>query len=322
MKVFDCHSDILIDIANRRAQGERNVLKNHHIQRLNKGGIGGTILALWIDTPFVNEPNKRMLDILGSACDEFREAKDCAAVAYNVDDIKNIQNSGRLSIILGMEGLSGLEGNINIISLLYTLGVRHAMLTWNEENEFATGIGSKNLDRGVTELGIKALKRFEELGILIDVSHGNEKTFWDIYKNTTKPFIASHSNAYRICPSVRNLKDEQIKAIAKRKGIIGINAWSEFVDTESPSAEKLAEHIDYITSLVGIDYVGLGFDFCEFMDLDKLFFDEKSVLTPGIEDASKVLSFLDILSKKGYKKEDIEKITYRNIMRVFEEVLK
>lgn len=323
MNAFDSHSDILVDVTNKRMKGERNILKNHHIERLRKGNVNGTILAVWIDPPFENQPTKRMLEILGAACEEFEDMKDVADLAYNAEDIINIQNSGRLAIVLGMEGLSGLKGNVSTLSMLYRLGVRHGMLTWNEENEFATGVLSPNKDRGVTELGIRALNKMEELGILVDTSHANEKTFWDVYENTTKPFIASHSNAYSICNAARNLKDDQIKAIAERRGVIGMNAWPEFIHAYNPSVEKLADHIDYIANLVGIDYINFGFDFCDFLDSDAMSFSSSSVnAAKDIEDASKVPNLINVLVKRGYKNEDIEKIAYKNIMRVFEEVLK
>ena len=318
MKTFD----ILVDITNKRMGGEKNILKKYHIERLRRGNVQGIILAVWIDPPYTNEPTQRMLEILGAACDEFGEIKEYAGIAYNASDIKDIQKTDKLAIILGMEGLSGLKGNISFLSALYRLGVRHAMLTWNEENEFATGVGSPNKERGVTELGIRALNKMEDLGILIDVSHGNEKTFWDIYENTTKPFIASHSNVYSICPASRNLKEDQIRAIAERRGVIGMNAWPEFIDDKNPSAEKLANHIDYIANLVGIDYVNFGFDFCDYLQAESLSFSESTLTaTDGLEDASKIPNLLNILTKRGYKTEDIEKIAFKNILRVFEEVL-
>lgn len=323
MKIFDCHSDILLDVANKRMEGKKNILQNYHIKRLKKGNVQGILLAVWIDPSHANKPTQRMLEILGAVCEEFQEIKEYADIAYNASDIKNIQKAEKLAILLGMEGLSGLKGNISLLSMLYRLGIRHAMLTWNEENEFATGVGSSNKERGVTELGVRALNKMEELGILIDVSHGNEKTFWDIYENTRKPFIASHSNAYSICPAKRNLKDEQIKAVAERRGVIGMNAWPEFIDEKNPSAEKLANHIDYIANLVGIDYVNFGFDFCDYLESEALSFSESALTaTSGLEDASKIPNLLEILTKRGYKTEDIEKIAYKNIMRVFEEVLK
>lgn len=107
--------------------------------------------------------------------------------------------------------------------------------------------------------------------MIIDVSHANEKTFWDIYNNTTKSFIASHSNAKSLCNHKRNLTDEQIKAIASRDGVIGINAYKGFVaiDSYKQNLERFVDHIEYIISLVGVRHVALGFDFCEYLYADK-----------------------------------------------------
>ena len=323
MNIFDTHSDILVDVTNKRMEGKKNILRDYHIDRLRKGNVNGILLAVWIDPPYVSNPTKRMMDILAATCEEIEDMKDYAAVAKNAQAIIDIQDSKKLAIVLGMEGLSGLKGNVDILSMLYRLGVRHAMLTWNEENEFATGIKSPNKKRGVTKIGFEALQKMEDLGMLIDTSHANEKTFWDIYEKTTKPFIASHSNVYNICNAERNLKDDQIKAIAERKGVIGMNAWAEFIDEQKPSVEKLADHIDYIADLVGIDYINLGFDFCDFLDSEAMSFTENACTTTlGLEDASKIPKLINILVKRGYKSEDIEKIAYKNIMRVFDDVLK
>lgn len=323
MKTFDCHSDILTDVTIKRMEGKKNILANYHINRLQKGNVNSILLAIWVDPPFDKDPSQRMLDILGATFNEIEDIEEYANIAYNAGDIENIENSGKIAILLGMEGLSGLKGNVSLLSMLYRLGIRHAMLTWNEENEFATGVGSPNKYRGVTPLGVEALKKMESLGMLVDVSHANEKSFWDIYEKTTKPFIASHSNVYSICPAARNLNDDQIKAIAARKGVIGMNAWPEFICEQKPTAEKLADHIDYIANLVGIDHINLGFDFCDFLKTETLSFSESACdTTVGLEDASKIPRFLDILTKRGYKTEDIEKIAYKNIMRVIENVLK
>lgn len=323
MKAFDGHSDILTHVTMKRLEGEKNIIKRYHIDRLKKGNVEGTILVVWVDPPYTDDPTWRMLQILGATCEEIEDMKECAGIVTRYEDIKDIQESGRLPIILGMEGLSGLRGNVSLISMLYRLGIRHSILAWNEENEFATGVGSSNTDRGLTSLGIAVVRKMEELGMIIDVSHGNEKTFWDIHKHTTKPFIASHSNAYNICPVRRNLKDDQIKAIAERGGVIGMNAWPDFIDVKEPTYEKLANHIDYIANLVGIDYIGFGFDFCDFLtgDTTASFQDSESTATPGLEDASKIPNLVDILYKKGYKTEDIEKIAYRNMMRVVKEII-
>lgn len=323
MKIFDGHSDIFTDVLMRRLNGERNVFKNYHIERLRKGGVDGTILVVWIDPPYTDNPSWRMLQVLGSACDEIEDMKDVAGIVYSYNDILSLRENGKLPIVIGCEGLSGINGNISILSMLHKLGVRHASLTWNEENELATGVRSLNKNRGVTALGLEALNKLEELKMIVDVSHANEKTFWDIFENTKKPFIASHSNAYSICSVPRNLKDDQIKAIASRNGVIGMNSWPDFIDGKNPTVEKLADHIDYIANLVGIDVIGLGFDFCDFLqgDTTSSFQDSESTAAIGLEDASKIPALIDILYKRGYKNDDVEKIAFKNYERVIKEII-
>lgn len=321
MKVFDCHSDTLIDITKKRMNGEQNIIEQYHINRLQQGEVSAMIWDVWIDPPRVNDATNRMIEILGAACEEFIEMKSYAEIAYTISDIKKIQETGKLAIILGMEGLCSLKNNISFINTLYKLGIRHAMLTWNEENAFATGVGSSNTERGLTTLGKSAINKMEALGILIDVSHANEKTFWDIYKYTQKPFIASHSNAYSLCPTARNLKNDQLKAIAERNGVIGMNSWSEFIDKRTPTAEILANHVDYIVELIGINHVACGFDFCDYLDKEAMSFSNGVKPTLGLESAAKIPNFISILKSRGYTDEDLEKIAFKNIMRVLTSVL-
>ncbi len=324
MRIFDGHSDIFTDVTMKRLEGKKNIIKNYHFEKLKAGNVAGTILVVWVDPPHTSDPTWRMLEVLGAASEEIEDMKDCAAVALKVEDMDTIQKSGKVPIIIGMEGLSGLRGNVSLLNMLYRVGVRHASLTWNEDNEFATGVISKETDRGLTDLGIQAVKRMEELGILIDVSHLNDKSFWDVYNNTTKPFIASHSNARTICDVPRNLTDDMIKAIAERGGTIGMNAWPDFIDNKNPNVENLSNHIDYIANLVGIDHIAFGFDFCDFLEGDTTasFQGGESVSSKGFEDSSKIPLLIELLSRKGYKTADIEKIAYGNIERVLKTVLK
>lgn len=324
MKIFDAHSDIFTDITVRSLNGEKDIIKKHHIDRLKKGNVGTMILGIWIEPLYFEKGcTWRMLEIMGAISEELEYIDEYAGIVYSYSDLEKINKSNKLGILMGMEGLDGLKNNVSLINVLYKFGVRHAMLTWNRENEFATGVKSPNKTRGLTKLGIEAVNKMENLGMIVDVSHANEKTFWDIYEHTTKPFIASHSNAYSICNCVRNLKDNQIKAIAERQGTIGINAWPDFIDKYNPSVEKLANHIDYIANLVGIDCISFGFDFCDFLDSETMISlgDENFVKTPGIGDASQIYNLLNVLSKRGYKDEDLVKIAYKNMERIVKDIL-
>lgn len=322
MKVFDCHSDIFINVTQRRMTGENHVIETYHKNQLEQGDIQAMLCCIWIDPPYTATPTRRMMQIMGAVCEELREAQEYVEIAYKTENFERIWNEHKLAILLGMEGLSGLRGQVNFLDVLYQLGIRHAMLTWNEENEFASGACAPNTAQGLTPLGIQAVQRMETLGMVVDVSHANEQTFWDIYNHTEKPFIASHSNAYALCSSARNLKDEQIQALAKRGGVIGINGWPTFIAKENPSAEKLANHVDYIVQMTGIDCVACGFDFCDYLTQNTLTSYSESVEpTKGLATAADVPAFLKILQKRGYTTDDLKKIAYKNILRVVTTVL-
>jgi membrane dipeptidase len=312
MKIFDGHSDILLDVTRKKLAGEKDVFKRYHYNALKGGNIAGIIMVIWTNVNCV-DTTEDMLQNLGAMSEELYDIKDISGIVYKYEDMQKILENNRIPIILGIEGLSGLKGNISIVDMLYRIGLRHASVTWNEENEFGTGMGSENSDRGLTKKGVELIDRMEALGMIVDVSHSNEKTFWDIYENSRRPFIASHSNAYELCNSGRNLKDDQIKAIADRGGVIGINGW-RFVDNSNSTIERFVDHIDYIERLVGFDHVGLGFDFCGFLDKDM-----PEVV--GLEDVSRTHDLVRILERRGYNPSQIEKITYENFNRIIKEIL-
>ena len=320
--VFDGHSDLFTNVTLRRMNGETNVIRRHHRAQLQSGNIGAITCCIWIDPPYTDAPTKRMVEIMSAACAELREAADIAEVVYSAADMERIRAEGKLAILLGMEGLSGLGGQVDFLDVLYAWGVRHAMLTWNETNEFAGGACSSRVDDGLTPLGICAVRRMEQLGMIVDVSHAGEQTFWDICTHTEKPFIASHSNAYAVCAHVRNLKDDQIKALAARGGVIGMNAWPEFIAVDAPSVERLADHVDHIAGLVGVDHIACGFDFCDYLPEDTLAsFTHTDVICEGLTNAANVPYFFSVLQRRGYSDADLEKIAHGNMMRIVSEIV-
>ena len=167
--------------------------------------------------------------------------------------------------------------------------------------------------------GKRAIEIMEELGIIIDVSHADEKTFWDIIEVASGPIIASHSNVYNLCPVSRNLKDDQIKAIANTGGIVGINSWPEFVDKENPSLNKLVDHIDYLVNLVGINHVAFGFDFTDFLNDSAVssFKTGETAITPGINSADEIPNIIKALKDRGYNNEALDKICSKNLRDLF-----
>ncbi len=322
--IFDGHADIWTDVTIKRQNGISDVFKKVHLERFNKGEINGGIFVIWVDPPYDNEPQKRFFEIIEHAAIEIMENRDIFKIVKKAKDFDIAVNSSKMPIIIGIEGLSALGSNFNLLNLLYMFGVRHASLTWNEENKFATGVnGSPN--RGLTKQGVQAVKKIEELGMILDVSHLNEKSFWDVYKYSTKPFIASHSNCRSLCDVPRNLRDEQLKAIAEKGGLVGVNAFREFVHVEKDKQdiEHLADHIDHMVEVMGIDHVGFGFDFFDYLEDDSInsFAGSGDIGVKGIEDTTKAKNIIKIMEKRGYSKEDIEKISYKNFYRIINQIL-
>ena len=152
--IFDGHSDIFTDVTVRRLKGETQVLKNHHLPRLRKGNIEGGCFVLWIDPPYDADPAKRLGELMHCIKDEMAECEE-AVVVKNLKEIEEARKAGKFYILPGLEGLSGIGTDLDKIDELYDFGCRHAMLSWNEQNDLSTGTkGDPN--RGLTELGKKA----------------------------------------------------------------------------------------------------------------------------------------------------------------------
>ena len=323
--LIDIHGDIWTDVTVKRSLGEKDIIKRYHLDRFRKGKMAGGTFILWIDPPHDENPKERFLESVKYMCQEIWENQDILKVIYSSKDFYSAVDEGKLAVILGMEGLSPLGEESEGIYALYQLGFRQISLTWNEQNAFATGARGDE-KRGLTELGKRAIKIIEDLGIILDVSHANDKTFWDICKVATKPIIASHSNARALCPVPRNITDEQIKAIGERGGLVGINAFNEFihVDRDKRNVDYLINHIEHIVELIGIDHVAFGFDFFEYLEEDtsQTFIEDPYRGTPGIEDISKAPNLIKKLQERGFSKEDIGKISYKNFLNLMDRVLK
>ena len=218
MKIFDGHADIWFDVSAKRKNGEEYIVRDHHLERFKAGNIMGGIFIAYLDENAVDE-EKEMMWMINSTIHEIKQNEDLYNIIKNSGDFNKGIISGKLNVLMGIEGLRAIKKNLDWLDTFYQLGFRHASLTWNEENDLGTGAkGDEN--RGITEVGKTTIKKMNELGMVVDVSHANEKTFWGIYETSTKPIIASHSNARSLCDHVRNLTDEQIKAIAETGGWI------------------------------------------------------------------------------------------------------
>lgn len=324
--VFDCHSDLFTDVTVKMLKGENDIIKKYHLKDLYKGGLIGGIYVIWIDPPYDKSPKERANQIVDCLMKEIKNNEDIINQINAFSDFKKGLKSNKINILVGMEGLSYIGEDVDMLNYYHDIvGARHACLTWNEQNALATGVRGDE-SRGLTEAGKKAVKKLEDLRMLIDLSHINEKSFWDVMKIATKPIIASHSNAKHFASHKRNLTDDQLIAIAETGGVIGINGYKEFV-SDNPNEydlNHLVNHIDYIVNLIGIDHVACGFDYSGFIDADclKAFStDTDNPNVSGLKVFSDTPNLIKELENRGYSKDDIERISYKNAFRVIKEVI-
>ncbi|KAF5061548.1 Membrane dipeptidase [anaerobic digester metagenome] len=321
--IFDGHSDIFSDVTIKRLLGETQVIKNHHLTRLRKGGVEGGCFVIWIDPPFDKEPSRRLEQILKATKDEMAECED-AVLVHNMAEIEAAQKAGKFIILLGMEGLSGIGEDLDQIHMLYDFGVRHAMLTWNEQNLLATGVQG-DPSRGVTELGKKAVRMIQDKHMIMDVSHLNERSFWDVIHMAEGPILASHSNAKALAPAARNLSDEQLLAIRDTKGLVGLNSFNLFVsqNLNEQNVDNLVKHASYIADKIGVEHLGFGFDFFEFLSTEsmKSYSDQDTSYTVGLEDCSKIPEMLLKMKAAGFTEKELEMISYGNWFNLIRRVL-
>lgn len=326
--IFDGHSDIFSNVANRRAMGEKHIFRNHHLKGFRESGIRGSIFVVWVESLYHNDPMARSEEIIKYALEEFEENKDILNQVKKYADFEIGNSENKINIILGMEGLSQIKGNLDYLDHLYDdIGVRHAMLTWNEEINHLGTCWKGDTNKGLTELGKQAVNKMQSLGMVVDTSHLNDGGFWDIMKLARQPIIASHSNARAIVDSGRNLSDDMIREISKTGGVIGVNAYREFVgaDKSGQNLEGLANHLEYIADIAGIEHVGFGFDFTDFLNPSDTGFPNATGDTDcvdGLNSPEQVKNFVNELKIRGFKHDEIAKIAYGNFDRVIKAILK
>ena len=300
--IFDAHSDTVSKIY----ETNQSLCENKcHIdfKRMKEYKEYTQIFAAFVDRKSISVSPKSYVEKL--IFKYRKETEKCG--------ISNVLRSAdigkfKYSSILAIEGGEALEGTLENLDYFYNLGVRILTLTWNYDNELCGGIGDIS-GGGLTDFGRAVVRKMSENGMVVDVSHISEKGFWDVAECCDKPFIASHSNVKKLCSHKRNLSDEQIREIIRINGVIGINFYPEFLsDTSECGVEKIIEHIEYILNLGGENNVGMGSDF-----------DGVDSLPKGMTGIESVSKLVEIMKKRKYGEELIEKILCGNFMRVIKE---
>ncbi len=351
--VVDGHNDVIYEsIFPGKNIGQRISTGATDLPRLREGGVDVQVFAVWSDdAKWKSGAFKHANDQIDALEKMIAENADKISLAKSSRDIEAILKSGKIVALIGVEGGNMIEGKIDNLVRLYARGARYLTLTWNYNLSWASCAAMESgrmnpKDKGLTVEGRAIIRKMNALGMMVDLSHGGEQTFYDVLATTTKPILVSHSNAYELCPHFRNLKDAQLEALKKNGGVVGVNFYSGFLD---PSYEtrlkdlyvgkfgdkgdttlstwsmyeklpkelqrhadaplsKLLDHIDYLVKKVGIDHVAVGSDF-----------DGIESSPQGLEDVSKFPLLTKALLERGYTKTDVAKIMGQNFLRILKE---
>ncbi len=295
LTICDMHCDTLTTAYDLNKSIFLNNL-NVDIKRLKKYKSYTQFFAVFISPKYYSSPQKRCFEVINYMYNQFLKYSNEINLCKSINDINKI------SAFLSIEGGEAIQ-TIDDLKVFYDMGVRMLTLTWNFDNHIAGANGS---EKGLSEFGRMLVTEMNELGMIIDLSHASENTFFDTLKITTKPIVLSHSNSYTLCPHSRNVTDTQFMELIKNNGCIGINFYPDFLnETKKADIYDIVSHIEYFLSLGGENNISIGSDF-----------DGTDTLADGISSVRDIDKIFNILSSKGISDEIIKKIAYKNIYRV------
>ena len=321
MYIFDGHSDLWMDVDRSRNRGIQSVISDTHIDRWSKGHIKGGFYPIWVDPNSDVSVELQAKSLIKNMSDELKDSAKYMRLVCNSKEYETVLGENRQAVFIGAEGLSFIGEDIDQIDYLYNIGFREMSLTWNETNLLATGAHG-SLETGLTKKGKDAISRMMKLGIILDLAHSNARTFWDSISLIDKPFMVSHGSCYSLCPHPRNFTDEQIKCIAKYNGVIGLCSYAPFIANEEEfrTIKQYVTHLSYVSDLVGVDHVALGFDFVDFLE-EAQNGNELDYKIKGFETIKKTDAVLEEMKNQGFSQIEIDKICHGNFERLIKTLL-
>ena len=299
MKYMDFHCDTLTVLQSPQDRLNKNSANVDLERAKHRFSQYVQIFALWKDGKKIKGNREdEFLRLYGNATSLLQNAEDFRWCRDKVELSSAIQDNAHCGL-LAIEDLS-IMGTLAENVERYSIG--SVMQSWNNENEYGYGAVADN-EKGLKPIGRKMVQSLQQKGILLDVSHLSEAGFYDVAKLTEGPFLASHSNAYAVCPHVRNLRDEQIRILIERKGLMGLNCYRYFIEPEGNCDRfTLVKHVEHVLSLGGEDILVLG---CDFDGSDNEF-------PKGITGIESMGALYELLLKENYKEDIVRKIFFEN----------
>lgn len=309
--IVDAHCDTLFTAPRQgRRLAEASERGHLDLPRLKAGGVSLQFFALFSAPEFGPAGfTLKALEMIDHFYEATQEDPDLWPLLWRED--VPLVGQGKVAGLLSIEGAEPLGGSVAALRAFHRLGVRAVGLTWNYRNELADGQLEAESRGGLTSKGRAIVQEMARLGMLIDVSHLSDTGFEHVLETVSGPVIASHSNARAVCNHLRNLTDNQIRALATCGGVMGMNFAPYFLrEGAHASIDDVIRHIDHIAALVGPRYIGLGSDY-----------DGIEATPRGLEHPGRLLDLADRLLRRGYGEEDVRLIMGGNFLRVLAKVL-
>jgi membrane dipeptidase len=316
--VIDGHNDLVL----KRWRGEEGT----HIDLATAAGFGfaGGFFALYVPSPYGGDPPSTPYAMPYAPAIPFEEAAPvaeelfetlCALPVRRAESVGDFRE-GEITAIVHLEGAEPIAADLSNLADWYDRGLRSVGLVWSRPNAFAHGVpfefpASPDTGPGLTDAGRALVGACNELGILVDVSHLNERGFWDVARSSDRPIVATHSNAHALCASTRNLTDAQLDAVSDSGGVVGVNFAVTFLREdgmnrfEETGLDEIVRHVDYLADRMGIDHVALGSDF------------DGAVVPAALGGVSGLPRLLDALRER-YDEDAVDRITHGNWLRVLD----
>ncbi len=353
LPVFDGHNDTLVQIymspraAGRSFFDEADASKGHiDLPRARKGGMGGGFFAIWTPPEGPQQPTSRstfgapaggyamplaqpvdpayaqrfVITLMARLFQWEAESEGQLRVIRSHTELTRCLADGTFAAILHLEGADAIDQDLDALHVFYQAGLRSLGPTWSRPTVFGHGVQFRyphtpDIGPGLTEAGLRLVKACNNLGVMLDLAHLNEKGFWDVERLSTAPLVVTHTGAHALCPSSRNLTDKQIDAVGTSNGVIGVNFFVGDIrpdgqaNPDTPLAE-LIRHVDYIVDRIGIDHVAFGSDF------------DGAMIPQAIGDVTGYPHLINALRKHGYDDDALGRITHQNWIRVLADTWK
>ncbi|MBL8173903.1 MAG: dipeptidase [Bryobacterales bacterium] len=332
--LIDTHNDVTSETVRGMDLSKPGKATHTDIGRLKRGNVGATFFAVYVAAGYARKQQAahRTLEMIDTVKRDIAgRFPDDFVLATTADEIVAARKQGKMAALMGIEGGHAIEDSLRLLRTYYDLGIRYMTLTHSNNNSWADSSGSKAEHDGLTAFGKRVVGEMNRLGMMVDISHVSDKTFWDVLEATKAPVFASHSSCRAISDIARNMSDEMIRALGKKGGVIQINFGCEFLNQKSadgselgrlPAAQRsrtkvratladVVAHIDHVVKIAGVEHVGIGSDF-----------DGVSCVPEGLADVSEFPNLTKALLEKGYSPGDIGKIYSGNLLRVMRAVEK